>query len=240
MHLQCPVLLLAIKVLELYMNRQNPENNLILGVDTHLDINVAVLINPLGQVIATSEFEMNTKGYEHLYKWCYSFGIINFCRHRRYRNIWFGVISFLNEEGITILEVNRPNRAIRRLRGKSDPTDAESAARAVLSNEAKALPKSQGGAVEAMRFLLITRRSAVKAKTQSINQIRAMLVTAPDEIRTSCFKSSTNECIAACLSLQSNVESSLIDMLIFSLTSLADRWKALKHELAAQKIKESD
>ncbi len=74
----------------------------------------------------------------------------------------------LTANGIAVVEVNRPNRARRRLRGKSDPTDAENAARAVLAGEALAIPKSQTGVVEALRALALTRRSALKARTQTI------------------------------------------------------------------------
>ncbi len=65
---------------------------------------------------------------------------------------------------IEVWEVNRPDRAKRRLQGKSDPTDAESAARTVLSGNATATPKSQSGVAEALRMLSVVRRSAVKAR----------------------------------------------------------------------------
>jgi transposase len=84
----------------------------------------------------------------------------------------------VREHGVQVLEINRPDRSRRRLRGKNDPTDAESAARAVLAGEANAIPKAQSGAVEAMRAVSMARRSAVKAKTQAINQLKALLVTA--------------------------------------------------------------
>ena len=89
----------------------------------------------------------------------------------------------LRDHEIEVLEVNRPDRAMRRSKGKSDPTDAENAARAVLSGRATAIPKEQSGAAEAMRAVSVARRSAVKAKTQAINQLRALLVSAPQEIR---------------------------------------------------------
>ncbi len=95
-------------------------------------------------------------------------------------------------------EVNRPNRARRRLRGKSDPTDAESAARSVLAKESTAIPKSHDGVVEALRFMVVARKSSVKSETQTINQIRALLVTAPEAIRQKCYVPRPFQCIVAC------------------------------------------
>ena len=85
--------------------------------------------------------------------------------------------------GLTVFEVNRPDRANRRRKGKSDPVDAEAAARAVLSGQATAIPKNREGAVEALRALTIARNSAVKATTTASNQIKALLVGADQELR---------------------------------------------------------
>jgi transposase len=80
-----------------------------------------------------------------------------------------GLCKYLQDKGVDVYEVNRPNRARRRLRGKSDPTDAESAARSVLAKESTAIPKSHDGVVEALRFMVVARKSSVKSKTQTIN-----------------------------------------------------------------------
>ncbi|WP_232424691.1 IS110 family transposase [Pandoraea sp. B-6] len=85
----------------------------------------------------------------------------------------------LRDYEIEVLGVNRPDRAARRPRGKSDPTDSENAARSVLSGSATAIPKTRSGAVKAMRAVSVARRSAVKAKPQTINQLRALPVAAP-------------------------------------------------------------
>ncbi|WP_324770846.1 IS110 family transposase, partial [Pokkaliibacter plantistimulans] len=90
-----------------------------------------------------------------------------------------GLVQVLRDYGVIVYEVNRPDRSRRRLQGKSDPMDAENAARAVLAGRATAIPKEQSGVAEALRIACIARRSAVKAKTQAINQLRALLVSAP-------------------------------------------------------------
>lgn len=85
----------------------------------------------------------------------------------------------LRNEGINVLEVNRPNRATRRLKGKSDPLDAYQAAQSVLHGRTNSIPKSKDGPVECLRILRAGRTSAVKARTAAINQIKGLLVSAP-------------------------------------------------------------
>ena len=134
-------------------------------------------------------------------------------------------------KGVDVYEVNRPNRARRRLRGKSDPTDAENAARSVLAKESTAIPKSHDGVVEALRFLVVARKSSVKSKTQTINQIRALLVTAPEEIRQKCYVPRAYQCIVGCEELEAQPDNLLESSLISMLQLLALRWRGLAAEL---------
>ena len=69
------------------------------------------------------------------------------------------------------------------MKGKSDPIDAYAAATAVASGRATGIPKSRDGVVQAVRVLRVARRSAVKARTQAMNQIRNPLVPAPAMLR---------------------------------------------------------
>jgi transposase len=94
-----------------------------------------------------------------------------------------GLARFLTSHGQRVLEVNRPDRAARRRHGKSDPVDADAAARAVQAGEATGTPKAQDGTVEMVRALRVARQSAVKARTQTINTLKGLLVTAPAELR---------------------------------------------------------
>lgn len=94
-----------------------------------------------------------------------------------------GLCRFLTGEGIEVIEVDRPDRKTRRFDGKSDPIDAEAAARAVLAGTATGIPKSRDGLVEAIRVLEVTHHSAVKSRTQAINQFHALVVSAPTGVR---------------------------------------------------------
>lgn len=89
-----------------------------------------------------------------------------------------GLARFLVAHGQRVIEVNRPDRQLRRRRGKSDPVDADAAARTVQAGEATGIPKAQDGSVEMTRVLRVARQSAVKARTQAVNAIKALLVTA--------------------------------------------------------------
>jgi hypothetical protein len=94
-----------------------------------------------------------------------------------------GLSRFLHDLDVDVVEVDRPNRQARRRLGKSDPVDAVSAARAALSGSALVTPKRRDGAVEQMRVLLVARRSARRQRIATLNQLRQLVFTAPDEIR---------------------------------------------------------
>jgi len=92
-----------------------------------------------------------------------------------------GVARFLRGAGIEVIEVDRLNRQARRQKGKSDPADAEEAARAVLSGRASGQPKTRDGAVEAIRVLVVAKRSARAARLGALNQMRQLSFTGPDQ-----------------------------------------------------------
>jgi transposase len=102
-----------------------------------------------------------------------------------------GLARHLTAAGVQVLEIDRPNRQRRRRNGKSDPSDADPAARAVLAGEATATPKTRGGIVESIRVLRVARSGAIKARTQAANQLRDLLVTAPEELRAPLYPLST-------------------------------------------------
>ncbi len=109
------------------------EKLLTLGVDTHLDKHVSVLINNLGQIISTGELETNSKGYQNLLRWCKSFGELQKAGVEGTGTYGAGLYRYLDQQNIPVFEVTRPNRIKRRQKGKTDTLDAENAARAALS-----------------------------------------------------------------------------------------------------------
>jgi transposase len=213
------------------MSHLPEEREVILGVDTHLDVHVAVLIDVVGRIVATTSVPTTALGYEQLIEWARGFGRFTRAGIEGTGTYGAALARRMHEHGVKVLEINRPDRSRRRLRGKSDPTDAENAARAVLAGEANAIPKAQSGIVEAMRAVSMARRSAVKAKTQAINQLRALLVTAPESIRAKLWKGRPEQCVARCAQLQSLGDTPLLQALTNTLRLLASRWMNLAKEL---------
>lgn len=208
------------------------QSEVILGVDTHLDTHVGVVINHQGKVIGTlTSIPTNKAGYLKLLTWARSLGNVQRAGVEGTGTYGAGLARLLREHGIEVWEINRPDRAKRRLQGKSDPTDAESAARTVLSGNATATPKSQTGVAEALRMLSVARRSAVKARTQTINQLRSLLISAPDDLRERLWKSKPEQCVTGCARLRKTEGSVLLKTLTATLRLLAKRWLMLSAEL---------
>ena len=153
------------------------------GVDTHADVHVAAAIDDNGGLLGIESFPADEVGYEGLLGWLVGFGPVTRIGVEGTGSWGVGLTRFLTGQDIIVVEVDRPNRQTRRKQGKSDPTDAVSAARAALSGEATVTPKSRDGRVEEMRVLLVARRSAREQRIQSLNQLRHLVFTAPEEIR---------------------------------------------------------
>jgi transposase len=153
------------------------------GVDTHLDVHVAAALDDIGGLLGVEQFATTPAGYQGLQDWLARFGPIERVGIEGTGSYGAGLARHLQAAGVPVVEVNRPDRQDRRRQGKSDPIDAVSAARAAQSGKAKATPKGQDGTVEGIRTLLVTKRSAIRARTATVNQLRALVSTAPDDLR---------------------------------------------------------
>ena len=153
------------------------------GVDTHKDVHVAAALDQLGRVLGTNSFPTTPNGYRQLSRWLRHHGRLDSVGVEGTGSYGAALARQLRAEGTAVIEVARPNRQVRRRFGKTDVIDAIAAARAVQSGEATATPKTHDGPVEALRALKAVRRSANKARTQALNQIHQLLVTAPEDLR---------------------------------------------------------
>ena len=153
------------------------------GVDTHADVHVAAAVDDNGGLLGVESFPVSQTGYGDLLAWLVGFGELVRVGVEGTGSWGVGLSRFLADHEIVVVEVDRPNRQTRRKQGKSDPTDAVSAARAALSGTATVTPKSRNGRVEEMRVLLVARRSARQQRIQTLNQLRHLVFTAPEEIR---------------------------------------------------------
>jgi len=153
------------------------------GVDTHLDLNVAAALDGIGGLLAVAEFPATLAGHRELLGWLSGFGPVARVGVEGTGSYGAGLARFLRAAGVAVVEVDRPNRQARRRAGKSDPLDAVEAARAALSGRARGAAKSRDGNVEAIRALVVAKRSARSAKIQALNQIRHLSFTAPEQLR---------------------------------------------------------
>jgi transposase len=142
-----------------------------------------------------------------------------------------GLARFLAAHAQQVVEVNRPDRATRRRRGKSDPVDADAAARAVQAGEATGIPKTADGAVEMLRALRTARQTAVKARTQAINARKALLVCAPAELRESLTGVPTRRLIHTTTALTPGLVTTPTAATMLALRSLAERYQHLDTEI---------
>jgi Transposase len=201
------------------------------GVDTHKDVHVAAVIDHHGQLVGTRSFDTTARGYRALSAWLSDHGEVVAAGVEGTSSWGAGLSRHLVAVGMRVVEVNRPDRSARRLRGKSDPLDAEAAARAVLAGTARATPKGGTGAVEAIRVLRVARRSAMKARIQAANQIRAMIDTASDELRAEFRDASTAQACAQLVRQRTRDESRLNAVTRKTLIRLAKRWTAPNAEI---------
>ena len=153
------------------------------GVDTHADTHVAAVIDANGGILGVESFPADQAGFEALLGWLTSHGEVQVVGVEGTGSWGVGLSRCLHDHEVTVVEVDRPNRQTRRRVGKSDPSDAVSAARAALSGSATVTPKTRDGSVEQMRMLLVARRSARQQRIQTLNQLRHLVFTGPESVR---------------------------------------------------------
>ena len=206
------------------------ELDYVLGVDTHRDEHVmAVVAAPAGGVIAGGAVAANARGYRELLRLAE--------RHAPGRRAWAiegtgsygaGLARFLAGRGELVLELSRTPRAERRLRGKDDSLDAVRTARAALASETLALPRA-GERREALRLLLVARRSAVDVRREALSQLRAVIVTAPEPLREQLRRLPVGQLLERCSRLRrSGTTDELATRIV--LRSLARRIQAATRE----------
>jgi transposase len=205
-----------------------------LGVDTHAEQHVVAALDQTGRLLGTCAIPTTMAGYVMLLRWAGAYGSIEQIGLEGSGSYGAGLARWLRSQGHVVVEVDRPDRRARRRVGKSDTVDAEAAARAAQAGTATGTPKAGDGRVEAIRALRVARRSAVKARTQAANQLHALVVTAPDVLRTQL----------RCLGLAALVETAARFRspacprtaeagTKLALRSIAHRYKALAAEVAA-------
>jgi transposase len=200
-------------------------------VDTHADTHVAAACDQLGTVLGTKSFPTTMAGYRQLLAWLRSFGELDKVGVEGTGSYGSGLARQLADHGVEVIEVNRPNRQVRRRHGKTDVVDAIAAARAVINGDATGRPKSHDGGVESLRALKIVHRSANKSRTQALNQIRDLITTAPDELRSELRGLKRRTLLATCAAFRPADRDDLTSITKLALRGLARRVHDLDAEL---------
>lgn len=160
-----------------------PAVSIAVGIDTHANINVAAVIDQVGRQLGHASFDTTPVGHRQLESWARSHGPVEIVGIEGTGVYGVGVCAHLRASGLQTVEVDRPDRKSRRFDGKSDPIDAYAAARAALSGRATGTPKTRDGNIEMIRVLRVARTSAVKARAIALTQLKAVIKTAPEPLR---------------------------------------------------------
>jgi transposase len=219
------------------MHSMTQEDALVVGgVDAHADAHHAAVLDERGALLSTKSFPTTTPGYRQLLDWLTSHGEIEVVAVESTGSYAAALVRYLRQHDVAIVEVNQPHAHTRRRVGKSDPIDAEMAARLFQAGKAKAVPKQTGGIVESIRLLRVARNSAVKSRSAALVQVRDLIISAPQELRDqlSCRKTLRGK-VTVCSRFRPSGHDlrSPSQAAKFALRSTAQRIQALDDEIAA-------
>jgi transposase len=201
------------------------------GVDTHRDVHMVAALDERGAELGVQPFGTDPAGHRQMLGWLKSFGPVERIGVEGTGTYGAGLTRFLHRHDIVVVEVSCPDRQERRSHGKSDPVDAIAAARAAQSGKARAQPKTRTGSVEAIRALRLVRRSATRDRTSAINQMRALVVTGPDELRETFRGVTLRKLVAGAARLRPSDPTTADGATRFALRELARRVQSLDAEI---------
>lgn len=217
-----------------FLNESTAAVHIVAGVDTHADNHHVAVLDLSGRRLGDRQIPATAAGYDRLLTYLGSLGNIQLVGIEGTSSYGAGLARHLRERRVDIREIIRPRRSQRR-RGKSDPIDAYAAAQQVLADpESLPAAKSGDGLVEQVRVLLTVRRSAVKARVAVIRQIKSLLVTAPEEIRTWWSRVSEHDVIADLAATRPCAPTASVD----AATGHALRRLARRHRYLTSEIEE--
>jgi transposase len=218
------------------MTSMNPgprRRRVVIGVDTHKYVHVAVALDELGTLLGDTAVPADRAGYERLLEWAAGHGRIIAFGIEGTGSYGVGLTRAARRRGHKVIEVARADRRDRRLRGKNDLIDAHNAAKAVLGGSATATPKTADGVMEMLRQVKVAKDTAVKARTSAIITLKALVVNAPPELREQLQGLPRMTLIERCASLRPGPVDSPAAATKHALRSLARRWRDLEAEVRA-------
>ena len=210
---------------------QPDARKVIVGVDTHTHVHVAVAIDTRGVRLDDRSCAADADGYQQLITWAERHGRLAAFGIEGTGSDGAGRARAGRRAGHQVLEVNRGDRRTRRIAGKADPVDAETAARAVLAGQSTAIPKTADGAVEMMRHLNVARRTAVHARTSAMITLKPIVVTAPPARRETLHPLADQALLTRCRGWRCGTIDTPTASAKQTLRALARRWFALSVEI---------
>ena len=204
--------------------------HIVIGVDTHKHVHVAAALDSIGGILATMTIATDSGGFKQLLEWAATFGQIIAFGIEGTGSYGAGLTSFLRRKGHRIFEVNRPDRRMRRLVGKSDTLDAENAARAVFAGFATAEPKTADGIVEMIRQLKVAHDSGVKDRSSAMITLKAMLIHSPETLRKEMARKTQITLVRQFANIRPRDLEFPDDSIRHTLRALARRWQYLDAE----------
>lgn len=208
------------------------------GIDTHTETHHVAVIDAAGRAVEDRAVRADARGYRQvlacLERWAPVCGVGVECTG----SYGAEVTRVLTGAGYAVVEVDRPDAYTRRRRGKDDALDAYAAAAAAMTGQASAQPKARDGLVEALRVLRTTRESAVRDRTATINQLKGMLIAAPESVRATYRQMSTTTLVTALTATRPPAEpGTALEATRYALRLLARRYQHLSeqiHDLSTQ------
>ena len=213
---------------------QGAGRHIVGGVDTHKDLHVAAVVDERDRVLATASFATTRQGYRHMLAWMRSFGAVQRVGVESTGSYGAGLLRFLQQAGIEVLEVTTPDTHDRRRRGKNDDLDAQSAAHAAFAGRRTVTPKSRDGMIKSLRVLKACRKTAVAARRVALQMIHNTVVCAPDELRETLRKMTRMQLIRTLAGWRPDLTDyrNVVSAYRITLKSLGRRYLELHDEIA--------
>jgi transposase len=204
------------------------------GVDTHKDLHVAAIVDEHNRVLGSQCFPTTRHGYKQMLAWMRSFGQLRRVGVEATGTYGAGLLRYLQNAGVEVLEVTTPDSGDRRKRGKNDDLDAQNAAHAAFAGKRTVTPKTRDGMIESLRVLKACRKTAVAARRVALQMIHNTVVCAPDELRDTLRKLTRMELIRTLAAWRPDMTDyrNVASAYRIALKSLARRYLELHDEIA--------
>src|SRR5580700_5975866 len=165
------------------------ERRIVGGVDTHTDLHVAAVVEEQDRVIGTQSFATTRQGYRQMLAWMRAFGDLQRIGVESTGSYGAGLLRFMQQAGIAVLEVTTPDKQDRRRRGKDDDLDAQNAAHAAFAGQRTVTPRSRDGMIESLRVLMACRKTAVSARRVALQMTTTRSSALPTAFAINCATS---------------------------------------------------